>query len=138
MAFRKGHFSKNLLPAKADLAWPALSKTIRNHLKFQPPNPAEAWSYNSLQRLSYLAIIFIIFPLMIWTGLAMSPGFTAAFPITVEIFGGQQSARTIHFFLTVALTLFVLVHIAMVFLAGFKIRMRAMITGQASAPQGNQ
>ena len=86
-----------------------------------------------LQRLTYLSVIFVLFPLMIWTGLAMSPAVASAFPATVTVFGGQQSARTIHFFVSVILVLFLLVHIVMVCLAGFRNRMRAMITGRAGA-----
>ncbi len=128
---RTGHFRKNLLPARADLSWRSLSAGIAKHLRFEPPGEAEAWSYNVLQRLAYVVVLFVLFPLMIWTGLAMSPGFTSAFPATATVFGGQQSARTIHFFATVSLVLFVLAHIMMVWLAGFRNRMRAMITGRA-------
>jgi Prokaryotic cytochrome b561 len=70
--------------------------------------------------------------LVIWTGLAMSPAIASAFPAVVTVFGGQQSARTIHFFVSVFLVLFLLVHIVMVCLAGFRDRMRAMITGAAA------
>jgi thiosulfate reductase cytochrome b subunit len=126
-----GHFRKNLFPEASDRSWPALSKAINDHLRFRRPADAEAWSYNVLQRLTYLFVIFILFPLMIWTGLAMSPSFTSAFPGTVSVLGGQQSARTIHFFLTLFLVLFLLVHIVMVCLTGFRNRMRAMITGRA-------
>ncbi len=127
------HFRKNLLPARADIAWPALSRQITDHLRFKRPGEAEAWSYNVLQRLSYLCVIFVVFPLTIWTGLAMSPAVASAFPAVVTAFGGQQSARTIHFFLTIFLVLFVVVHIVMVCLAGFRSRMRAIITGRAGA-----
>jgi thiosulfate reductase cytochrome b subunit len=89
--------------------------------------------YNLLQRLSYAFVIFILFPLVIWTGLAMSPAFVSAVPAAVTVFGGQQSARTIHFFVSVALVIFLLVHIAMVVLGGFNQRMRGMITGRGSA-----
>ena len=130
-----GHFRKRLLPTGSDLSWRVLSKTVINHLRFVRPGEAEAWSYNVLQRFAYLSVIFIFFPLMIWTGLAMSPGFTAAFPATVTILGGQQSARTIHFFVTLFLVLFVMVHIMMICLAGFRLRMRSMITGRAGANQ---
>jgi len=126
-----GHLRKNLLPRKADLSWHAFSTSIANHLRFKRPSEAEAWSYNLLQRLSYLFVIFVLFPLVIWTGLAMSPAFVSAFPSTVILLGGRQSARTLHFFVSLALVLFLLVHVAMVFLAGFWSRMRAMITGQA-------
>jgi thiosulfate reductase cytochrome b subunit len=128
-----GHFRKSLLPAAADLSWQSLSKEVANHVRFKPPSESEERSYNVLQRLTYLIVIFVVFPLMIWTGLAMSPGFTSAVPFTVSVFGGQQSARTIHFFITLFLLLFLLVHIVMVYVAGFRRRMRAMITGQSSA-----
>ena len=130
-----GHFRKNLIPRKSDLSWRVLSKEIANHLRFKRPGAEEAWSYNVLQRTSYLVVIFVMFPLMIWTGLAMSPAFVASFPWTVILLGGRQSARTIHFFLTIALVLFLLVHVLMVFLAGFWGRMRAMITGRADRPE---
>jgi thiosulfate reductase cytochrome b subunit len=124
-----GHFRKDLLPAKADLSWRALSARIASHVRFARPSAAEAWSYNPLQRLSYLFVIFVLFPLAIWSGLAMSLAFVSAFPATVTLLGGEQSARTIHFFVSLALLLFVLVHVVMICVAGFKSRMRAMITG---------
>jgi thiosulfate reductase cytochrome b subunit len=125
-----GHLRKNLLPGKADLSWRAFSASVASHLRFQRPTAAETWSYNLLQRLTYLFVIFVLFPLVIWTGLAMSPAFVSAFPSTVNSLGGQQSARTLHFFVSLALVLFLLVHVAMIFLAGFWSRMRAMITGR--------
>ena len=124
-----GHFRKNLLPAKADFSWRSLSATIASHVRFARPSEAEAWSYNLLQRLSYLFVIFVLFPLVIWSGLAMSLAFVSAFPATVTLLGGEQSARTIQFFVSLALLLFVLVHVVMICVAGFKRRMRAMITG---------
>jgi thiosulfate reductase cytochrome b subunit len=126
-----GHLRKNLLPGKGDLSWRVLSTEIVNHLRFKRPGEAEAWSYNVLQRLAYLFVIFVLVPLVIWSGLAMSLSFVSAFPASVTLLGGQQSARTIHFFVSVALVLFLLVHVVMIFLAGFKSRMRAMITGKA-------
>lgn len=128
-----GHVRKDLLPAKADRSWPRLTASIKNHLLFKTPSEAEAWSYNLPQRLTYLFVIFILFPLVIWTGLAMSPAFDAAFPATVNWLGGRQTARTLHFFISLALLLFLLVHVAMVYLAGFRSRMRAMITGRLSS-----
>ena len=125
-----GHLRKNLLPGKAELSWRVLSTEIANHLRFKRPSESEAWSYNVLQRLTYLFVIFVLFPLVIWTGLAMSLGFVSAFPASVTLLGGQQSARTIHFFVSVALVLFLLVHVVMVCLAGFRTRTRAMITGK--------
>ncbi len=130
-----GHLRKHLLPTGGDLSWQVLSSEISKHLRFKAPNAADSRSYNVLQRLAYLSVIFVLFPLMIWTGLAMSPGFTAMFPFTVTAFGGQQSARTIHFFVTLFLILFVLAHVLMVYCAGFTSRMRAMITGRTDAIQ---
>ncbi len=127
------HFRKNLFPGKADRSWRALVTAFASHLRFQRPSESEAWSYNLLQRLSYLFVIFILFPFVIWTGLAMSPAFVSAFPAAVNVLGGQQSARTLHFFVTLALVLFLLVHVGMVWFAGFRSRMRAMITGRATA-----
>jgi len=126
------HFRKNLLPSAADLSWRALSGVIANHMRLKPPGEAEAWSYNVLQQLTYLFVIFVLFPLVIWTGLAMSPAIESAFPAIVTVLGGQQSARTIHFFVSVFLLLFLLVHVVMVALAGFGNRMRAMITGRTA------
>jgi thiosulfate reductase cytochrome b subunit len=128
-----GHLRKNLLPRGADLSWRALSIVIANHLRFKRPGEAEAWSYNVLQRLTYLFVIFVLFPLVIWTGLAMSPAIASVFPAAVTVLGGQQSARTIHFFVSVFLLFFLVVHVVMVCLAGFRNRMRAMITGRAGA-----
>ena len=107
------HFSGDLSPVKED--------------------PGDG--YNLLQRITYLAVIFFLLPLMIWTGLAMSPGFNSAVPATVNLLGGRQSARTLHFAVSIALLLFLVVHIAMVVLAGFGSRMRAMITGRVAVPE---
>lgn len=124
-----GHFRRDLLPA--GLSAKQFLTSAAEHLRFKRPDAEEAWSYNALQRLSYLLIIFVAFPLIIWTGFAMSPSFVSAVPAAVNILGGQQSARTLHFLLTGALVLFLFVHVFMVILAGFGSRMRAMITGRA-------
>jgi thiosulfate reductase cytochrome b subunit len=129
-----GHFRRNLLPSRKDASPRQLTDSIVQHLRLVRPSAEESWSYNVLQRLTYLVVIFVAFPLIIWTGLAMSPSFVSAVPAAVNLLGGQQSARTLHFFLTWLLVLFLLVHVFMVFLAGFRSRMRAMITGRAAAP----
>ena len=128
--FFAGHFRRNLVPA--DFSRKALAADISRHLRFGRASAEESWSYNALQRLTYLAVIFVLFPLVIWTGLAMSPAVVSAVPALVNFWGGQQSARTLHFFVSVLLVLFLLIHILMVCLAGFRNRMRAMITGRAS------
>jgi thiosulfate reductase cytochrome b subunit len=86
-------------------------------------------SYNPLQRTTYLAVTFVLFPFMIWTGLAMSPAVTSVFPFLVNLLGGHQTARTLHFFCAVSLVLFLFVHVAMVWREGFFARVSAMITG---------
>src|SRR5579872_2036283 len=88
-----------------------------------------ARTYDRLQRLAYRSVIFAWFPLMIWTGLAMSPAVTSVFPELVTTLGGHQSARTIHFFCAIVLVLFLFVHVAMVWRAGFRKRVGAMIQG---------
>jgi thiosulfate reductase cytochrome b subunit len=125
-----GHIRRNLLPVRVDLSWSGLWSVLARHLRFTPAGAEEAWSYNVLQRLTYLLVIFVLFPLVIWTGLAMSPGIASAIPLAVTILGGQQSARTIHFFVSVLLVMFLVVHVVMVCVAGFRSRMRAMITGR--------
>lgn len=120
------HFRVNLLPASRDLAWPVLAGAIRDHLGRRVPDDGP---YNVLQRLAYASVIFILFPMMIWTGLAMSPAIVSAFPGIVTILGGHQSARTIHFFVFLALMTFFATHVVMVVTTGFRKRMRGMVTG---------
>ena len=131
VGLRSGHLRRALVPAAADLQWPAIRDTIVRHVRFPSQSAADSVSYNLLQRITYLTVIFVLVPLVIWTGLAMSPGFTSILPVTVTLLGGKQSARTLHFAVTVALTLFLFVHLAMLFLAGFTARVRAMITSRA-------
>ena len=114
-AFASGHLRRNLAP-KGKLSW---------------RDSGDARTYNPVQRATYLLVIFGLFPLVIWTGLAMSPAFVSAFPAAVTSLGGRQSARTLHFFVSAALAVFLLVHIFMVWRAGFRGRVGAMITGRA-------
>jgi thiosulfate reductase cytochrome b subunit len=123
------HLRRNLLPRASELSWRSLLVEVRNHLRFKPRNDSSVGSYNVLQRLTYLMVIFVLFPLIIWTGLAMSPAIVSAFPVVVTIFRGQESARTIHFFVSGALVIFLVVHIAMIRITGFRARMRGMILG---------
>ena len=123
------HFRKNLYPAPADRTWRSFRSVITKHLRLAPPDESDSRSYNVLQRVTYLLVIFILFPLVIWTGLAMSPGFNAAVPWAVNSLGGRQSARTLHFFVSIFLVLFLVVHVAMVVVTGFRSRMREMTTG---------
>src|SRR5579863_8811366 len=131
-ALLTGHMRKNLLPGKADLSWGSFASVIASHLHLRPLRGEDAWSYNVLQRITYLFVIFILFHLVIWTGLALSPAFDSAVPAAVTWLGGRQSARTLHFLVSLALVLFLVVHILLVWRAGFVYRSRAMITGRPS------
>jgi thiosulfate reductase cytochrome b subunit len=119
------HFSDALAPTSTERSWRALSQVIT-----RPAREQDLQRYNPLQKVTYLVVIFALFPLVIWTGLAMSPAFVSVFPASAILLGGQQSARTIHFFVSVMLVLFLVVHVAMVYRGGFRARMRGMITGR--------
>jgi thiosulfate reductase cytochrome b subunit len=131
----RGHFRHHLLPAAADRSLPAFGRALAQHLRFSRTAVGDASSYNLVQRVAYLAVIFVLFPLFIWTGLAMSPAFVSALPSTVTLLGGRQSARTLHFLASLALVAFVVVHVAMVALAGFVPRVMAMITGRPASTE---
>jgi thiosulfate reductase cytochrome b subunit len=127
------HFRREMLPAAHDLSWGSLRSCLLDHLRFRRPAADER--YNVLQQLAYLGIVFVVFPVTILSGFAMSPSITSVFPWMVEVFGGHQTARTIHFFLANLLVLFLVVHVTMVVLAGFALRMIAMIAGRSAAPK---
>jgi thiosulfate reductase cytochrome b subunit len=128
------HFPKHLLPARADLAWGSVTRVVSSHLRLERLGVVEtSLAYNLFQKVTYLAVVFVLLPLMIWTGFAMSPTLVSIFPGLVTVVGGQQSARTVHFFAADLLVLFLLVHIVMVYLAGFRSRTGAMITGNSAA-----
>jgi thiosulfate reductase cytochrome b subunit len=133
-----GHFWKNLLPERRDWNRHAYGERIAQYLRRRPPDRAEETSYNVLQRTAYVVVIFVLFPLVIWTGMAMSPAFTAAFPWTAALLGGRQSARTIHFFVSWLLLLFLIVHVTMVARSGFWRRVRSMITGNLRSSEEGQ
>jgi thiosulfate reductase cytochrome b subunit len=128
-----GHFRRDLYPAPNQRNWHAFREVFARGLRRAPSARADGSSYNPVQRLSYLAVIFVLFPMVIWTGLALSPAFNAAFPFFVDVLGGRQSARTLHFFITDLLVLFLIVHVVMIIVAGFWSRTRAMITGRSPA-----
>jgi len=130
------HFCKDLVPAKADLRWTRIAGVVSDHLRWKRPEADAVSTYNVVQRLTYLAVVFVIFPAILWTGLAMSFGVTSVFPILATSLGGHQSARTLHFACVVLLLLFVTVHILMLCLAGFWRSVRTMITGYV--PQGER
>ena len=125
-----GHVRRDVLPRSGDLATGSLMRDVRSHLRLRFDATGGASSYGPLQRLSYTLVLFVLVPFMALTGLSMSPAVTAAYPFLQQIFGGHQSARTLHFFGFSALALFLLVHLVMVALTGFRRQMRAMITGK--------
>jgi thiosulfate reductase cytochrome b subunit len=129
-----GHFRKELVPTTAELRWNRIVGVIADHLRWKRASANEAWTYNVLQRLTYLVVVFALFPAIIWTGLAMSFAVTSAFPILATALGGHQSARTLHFVFVSMLVLFLVVHLVMLCLVGFWGHVRAMITGRI--PQG--
>jgi thiosulfate reductase cytochrome b subunit len=129
-AIAGGHFWRDLLPARHELRPRSLLKDIADHLRLKLPRGEAARHYNPLQKLSYLGVIGVLLPLMILTGLTMSPGMDAIFPWLVDLFGGRQSARTVHFIAASLIVLFVFVHVAMVLLAGPLNELRSMITGR--------
>lgn len=131
------HFRKEMVPARDELRAAHVGSELRDHFRWRSRTHtsdglprAESRGYGSLQKISYLILIFVYVPLMILTGIAQSPGFTAAMPWLLDLFGGRQSARTLHTVGTVALVLFVVVHLLEIVAAGFFIKVRSMITGK--------
>ena len=124
--FVSQHFRKDLVPAKAELSRSSIARLVWDHVRLKRPTDG---AYNVLQRVAYLSVVFVFFPMITLSGLAMSPTITAGLPGLVGVFGGQQSARTIHFLLANLLMIFLFVHLGMVWLAGFSTRVRAMIMG---------
>ncbi len=125
-----GHIRKDLLPTRAQLSVRYILHEIGTHARLKFPKGEEARDYNVLQKLAYLAVILILLPLMLLTGLTMSPGFNATAPWLLDVFGGRQSARTVHFISANLIVLFVAVHLIMVVLSGLWNNVRSMITGR--------
>jgi thiosulfate reductase cytochrome b subunit len=122
------HLSQDLAPSRRDLA--SIGRSIIDHLRFRHPDGEEAKRYNILQKIAYLAVIFGLLPLMILMGVAMSPRMDTLLPGWVDLFGGRQSARTLHFAAANLIVLFVLVHVFEVIITGLWNNLRSMITGR--------
>jgi thiosulfate reductase cytochrome b subunit len=129
-----GHVKRDLLPTRAEMAPSHLLRDIWNHVRLRFPRGEAARRYNVLQKLAYVGVIFVLGPLILATGLSMSPGFDARCPWLVALFGGRQSARTIHFSAAMLVAMFILVHLTMVVLAGPWNEVRSMITGRYRIP----
>jgi len=125
-----GHLRRDLVPGSGELTARHLQQDLSAHLRLRTPQAAAGPPYGLLQKCTYCGVVFLGLPLMVITGLAMSPAINAAYPFVSGIFGGTQSARTLHFCVFVALILFLLIHLAMVSLSGFRRQMRAMTFGK--------
>jgi Ni/Fe-hydrogenase b-type cytochrome subunit len=122
-----GHW-RQLVPSGAQIRH--IGASIKEHLLLRFPKGEEAKTYNVLQKLAYFGVIFVAVPVLILAGLTMSPGIDAAFPWLTDMFGGRQSARTIHFICAALIVLFVIVHVAMVLVSGVFNNLRSMVTGR--------
>lgn len=130
-----GHLRGDLLPRRDELHAHHIWQDIRHHATLNFPKGVAALRYNILQKAAYLGVLCVLLPTMVLTGMTMSPGLDAALPWLLDVFGGRQSARSIHFIAAALLVLFVLVHLAMVVLAGPFNEIRSMITGWFRLPE---
>lgn len=129
------HLQRDVWPKKEELRPRRLWQQVVHHAQFKRITGPAAKNYNTLQKLAYVAVIFVLFPLIILTGLTMSPGFNAIAPVLLDIFGGRQSARSLHFIAANLLVLFLVVHLVEVVVAGAWNEIRSMITGKFVVPQ---
>ncbi len=124
-----GHFRRHFLGGREALSPAALARDLREHLRGVVPTPSGGPNYGPLQRASYALVVFVVAPLLVLTGLTMSPAVAAAAPMLLDLFGGHQSARTLHFGAFAVLTLFTAAHLVMVIRSGFARQIRAMTVG---------
>ncbi len=122
------HLARDLAPTRVDLA--GIGRSIVDHLHFRHPHGEESKRYNVLQKFAYLAVVFVLLPLTILMGLGMSPRVNALWPGWVDLFGGRQSARTIHFICAWLIVAFVAIHVFEVIITGLWNNLRSMITGR--------
>jgi thiosulfate reductase cytochrome b subunit len=122
------HLNRDLAPTPKD--WQSIGQSIKDHIRFRHPAGEAARHYNVLQKLAYLLVIFVLLPLVIFMGWAMSPWLNSLIPGWVDIFGGRQAARSIHFIVAWVLVAFVCVHVFEVIVSGFWNHIRSMITGR--------
>ncbi|NVN91727.1 MAG: cytochrome b/b6 domain-containing protein [Desulfuromonadales bacterium] len=121
------HLKRDLLPSRQD--WHSMGKTLKDHLLLRHASGEDARNYNILQKLAYLSVIFLLLPLVIINGFGMSPGLDALIPGWIDLFGGRQSMRTLHFLVSWALVSFVGIHLFQVIITGFWNNLRSMFTG---------
>jgi thiosulfate reductase cytochrome b subunit len=125
-----GHIRKDLVPTAEDLKPTNLWHEIVTHAQLKFPKGEEARHYNVLQKGAYLGVVLVLLPLMVLTGLTMSPGMNAGFGWLLDLFGGRQSARSIHFICASLIVAFILVHLVMVLVSGVWNNLRSMVTGR--------
>ncbi|WP_188056188.1 cytochrome b/b6 domain-containing protein [Sphingosinithalassobacter sp. CS137] len=129
------HFQRDLRVRRRELRPGALWADLRAHATLRFHDPDDPGAYNSFQKLSYAGVIFVLLPVAIFSGLAIAPGMDAAWPWLLDLFGGRQSARSVHFIAAALLTLFIVVHLALVILAGPVNEIRSMLTGRWRVPE---
>ena len=127
-AIKSRHLARDLAPTADD--WRGFGQSIKDHIRFKHPTGEAAKRYNILQKLAYLIVIFVLLPMVILMGLAMSPMVNTVITGWVDWFGGRQSARTLHFVVAWLLVAFVCIHVLEVIISGFWNNMRSMITGR--------
>ena len=125
-----GHLWRDLVPRPGELSLDHLREDLQNHRRARLKPATGGPPYGLLQKLTYCAVVFVMLPMMLLTGLTMAPAVTAAYPDLLDFFGGNQTARTLHFCFFAALVIFVVVHVVMVVVSGFRVQMRAMIRGK--------
>jgi thiosulfate reductase cytochrome b subunit len=126
-ALASRHATRDLAPTGRDLR--GIGKAVKDHLILRHPTGDEAKRYSVLQKLAYTGILFIVAPLIVLTGLAMSPMIDTAFPWLLTVMGGRQTARTIHFIACFSFMSFIVIHVVQVILSGLLNNIRSMITG---------
>jgi thiosulfate reductase cytochrome b subunit len=131
------HFGRDLAPSRTELAPRHLWREVVDHARLHFAHGEAARRYNVLQKLSYLAVIFVLLPLMVLTGLSMSPGLDSSMHFLPALFGGRPSARTVHFIVASLLVAFVVVHVVMVIVSGLWNNLRSMITGRYAIETGS-
>lgn len=129
------HFQQDLRVRRAELAPRHLWDDFKAHLALRFHDPDNPGAYNIFQKLSYAGVIFVLLPLLILTGLALSPAMDAAWPWLSAMWGGRQSARSVHFIAAAGIALFLLVHLTLVILAGPVREVGSMLTGRWRIPE---
>lgn len=135
VSFATRHAQRDLAPTRDELTPRRIWHDIKQHARFRFDRHQPDGSYNILQKLSYFGVIFLLLPLLIFTGLTMSPALNAAWPWMLDLFGGRQSARSLHFIAAALTVLFILVHVVLVIVAGSWSQLRAMIIGPDRTPR---